>query len=127
MTKPTATTEGKWVRFYFLSFHICGVILANNLVTAFIINNFMTQLAVLRERDVDEIVGEVGHGEAWLSHQRAVFDGSVVTGTKTDLTGAFIARIRHTPESEEGHYHERLKRLFSKSSSNGDENQAGKD
>ena len=113
-----ASTESKWVRLYFLAFHVCGVIVVNNTVTAFIINSFLTQFDILRQRNDAEIIGD---GEAVLYHQQAVFDGSVVTGTKTDLKGAYIARIRHTTESEEGHYHERLKRIFSKTSSNGDE------
>ena len=93
-----ATTQAKWVRFYFLGFHVIGVILANNVVSAFIINSFMTQLAVLRERNEAEIID----GEAVLYHEHAVFDGSVVTGTQTNLKGAFIARIRHSAQSEEG-------------------------
>ena len=72
----------------------------------------------MRERDFKE---SLGNGEATIYHGEAEFDGSEVTGTKTSLTGKYIARIRHTPESEEGHYHERLKRLFSKSSSNAEE------
>lgn len=79
-----ATTEAKWVRFFFLSFHVCGVILANNLVTAFIINSFLTQFAVMKERNDSEVVGD---GEAILSRQQALFNASVVTGTKTDLKG----------------------------------------
>lgn len=112
-----ATTQAKWVRLYFLSFHIVGVILVNNVVSAFIINSFMTQLAILRERDEAEVID----GEAVLYHEQAVFDGSMVTGTKTNLKGSFIARIRHTAQSEEGHYHDRLKRLFSRSSSTGED------
>eukprot|EP00977_Amphora_coffeiformis_P023095 scaffold12184_cov164-Amphora_coffeaeformis.AAC.2 len=83
----------------------------------------MTQLAVLRERNEAEVID----GEAVLYHEHAVFDGSVVTGTKTNLKGAFIARIRHTAQSEEGHYHERLRRLFSKSSSTGEDKSFGVD
>lgn len=32
-----ATTEAKWCRWFFLCFHVIGVILVNNLVTAFVI------------------------------------------------------------------------------------------
>jgi two pore calcium channel protein len=109
-----ATTEAKWVRLFFISFHVCGVILVNNLVIAFIINSFLTQLQIFRERDDAEFVGE---NEAVLFHRQAVFDGSEITGTKTDLKGAYIARLRHSASSEEGHYHERLKRLFTQGSS----------
>ena len=59
----------------------------------------MTQLAILRERNEAEIID----GEAVLYHEHAVFDGAVVTGTQTNLKGDFIARIRHTAQSEEGY------------------------
>lgn len=113
-----ATTEEKWCRLFFIAFHVIGVILVNNLVTAFVINSFMTQFGVMREKDFKESVGD---GEATIYHGEAEFDGSVITGTKTSLTGKYVARIRHAPESEEGHYNERLKRLFSRTSSNGDD------
>ena len=89
-----ATTQAKWCRLFFLSFHVCGVILVNNLVTAFIINSFMTQLKVSRERTVRE---SIGNGKTTIHHAEAEFDGSEVTGTKTSLKGKFIARIRHDP------------------------------
>jgi hypothetical protein len=41
-----AVTQSKWVRLYFLGFHILGVVLVNNLVTAFIITSFLQQLAI---------------------------------------------------------------------------------
>ena len=49
----------------------------------------MTQLGVMREKDFKESVGD---GEATIYHGEAEFDGSEVTGTKTSLTGKYIAR-----------------------------------
>lgn len=79
----------------------------------------MTQLKVMKEQSFEETIGD---GEAKIYHSAAEFDGSEVTGTKTSVRGKFIARIRHAPDSEEGRYHERLKHLFSRSSSVGDDN-----
>lgn len=112
-----ATTEAKWVRLFFIGFHVVGVILVNNLVIAFIINSFMTQLQIIREKDGVEIID----GEAILHHQQARFDGSMITGTKTDLKGMYIAKLRHTSKSEESHRQERLKRLFTQGSSSGND------
>lgn len=79
----------------------------------------MTQLKVTREEQ--NISEKIGNGDTTIFRSQAEFDGSEVTGTKTSLTGKYIARIRHTPESEEGRYHERLKHLFSSGSSKADE------
>lgn len=73
-----ATTKSKWVRLYFLAFHIIGVILVNNLVIAFIINAFLQQLAISKERVGEEVV----EGEAVIRDRRAIFNASVITGTK---------------------------------------------
>jgi len=112
-----AATQGKWVRLYFLSFHVFGVILVNNLVIAFIINSFMAQLAIFRERTYDEVVDD---GEAVLRGRRAIFDASQVTGTKTSLRGDYIARLRHSYSDngdDDKNHQERLRKLFTRSSS----------
>lgn len=72
-----AVTGNKWVRFYFLAFHILGVILINNLVIAFVINNFLEQLAIQRENGG--------------SDREVVFNASCVTGTSTGLKGNYVA------------------------------------
>lgn len=110
-----AATGAKWVRLYFLSFHILGVILVNNLVIAFVISNFLTQFAVMKENVGPEIV----EGEAIIHDRRALFDAAQITGTKTSLTGAYIARIRHTSSEISGsnHHQSRLRQLFTQQSS----------
>jgi len=110
-----AVTQSKWVRLYFLAFHVLGVILINNLVVAFIINAFLQQLAKFREHVGEEIVD----GEAVIRDRRAVFDASVVTGTKTGLSGGFIARYRrsHSDGQSDGqHEQDRLRQLFTQRS-----------
>jgi hypothetical protein len=107
-----AVTEAKWVRFFFLGFHIVGVILANNLVIAFIISNFMQQLNVMREEN------EVIEG-AVIENGKALFDASSVTGTKTSLSGTYIARMRRDKYGDDT---KRLRSLFSRGSSVVDKN-----
>jgi hypothetical protein len=107
-----AVTEAKWVRFFFLGFHIVGVILANNLVIAFIISNFMQQLALMREEN------EVVEG-AVIENGKALFDASIVTGTKTSLSGTYIARLRRDKYGDDT---KRLRSLFSRGSSVVDKN-----
>lgn len=109
-----ATTQAKWVRLFFLAFHISGVVLVNNLVVAFIINAFLEQLSIYRERVDEEVVGD---GEAVISNRRAIFDAATVTGTKTSLSGGYIARLRHTNSASEGKQQERLRKLFTQTSS----------
>jgi len=109
-----ATTGSKWVRLFFLSFHIFGVIVINNVVIAFIIDEFLTQLAVFTETTDAEFVGD---SEAILYHRQAVFEGSTITGTNTSLKGTYIARIKRS--ELEGHDHERLRKLFTQTSSTG--------
>jgi two pore calcium channel protein, plant len=101
-----ATTQAKWVRWFFFFFHIFGVVVMMNLVTGVIINEFLTQLAVFKERTEEEVVGD---GEAVLYHRRAVFDAAVITGTRTTLRGDYIARFR---EDAENIVRERLRQLF---------------
>lgn len=113
-----AATQAKWVRLYFLAFHVLGVILVNNLVIAFIINKFLQELAVVRNerRDVEELLG-VGQSVR-LRDDRAVFNASKVTGTRTNLRGDYIARIRHTnSDIADAHRRERLRSLFTQTSS----------
>jgi len=111
-----AATEQKWVRFFFLSFHILGVIMVNNLVIAFVITNFLTQFAIFKENLAPEVI----EGEAIIQDRRALFDAAQITGTSTSLTGAYIARLRHSNSEMDGgdHHHKRLRELFTQQSSN---------
>ena len=57
-------------------------------------------------------------GEAVIHGREATFDAAQVTGTRTSLSGAFIARIRtnHAEEDEQ----DRLRRLFTRTSDSGE-------
>ena len=105
-----AVTQHRWVRLYFFAFHFAGVILVNNLVLAFFINAFLQQKEILARRK-DQLEVE---GEAMIRGREAKFDAARVTGTRTSLSGDFIARIRtnHAEEDEQ----DRLRRLFTQTS-----------
>jgi two pore calcium channel protein, plant len=106
-----AVTQGKWVRFYFFSFHFAGVVLVNNLVVAFFINAFLTQKQIV-ERRKDQLMLD---GEAVIHGREAYFDGAEITGTRTSLEGGYIARIRtNTAEEDE---QDQLRRLFTRQES----------
>ena len=106
-----AVTQAKWVRYFFFAFHFSGVVMVNNLVTSFFINAFLQQ-KVISENRKDELLVE---GEAVIHGREATFDATQVTGTRTSLSGAYIARIRsnHAEEDEQ----DRLRRLFTQTSS----------
>jgi hypothetical protein len=98
-----------------LAFHILGVVLVNNLVIAFIISSFLQQQAIFRERIDEEVVG---NGEAVIRDRRALFNASTVTGTKTTLSGEYIARLRKgNSDLTGGHDRDRLRGLFTHNSS----------
>lgn len=109
-----AATESKRVRLFFLAFHIFGVILVNNLVIAFIINKFLQQLAIFREEKKTELVD----GDSTIiADRKALFDATTITGTKTELSGAYSARVRHTGSMrQEELQHDQLRRMFSRAS-----------
>jgi hypothetical protein len=93
-----AVTQAKWERCFFFAFHIFGVVLVNNFVIAFIINSFLAQLEISQRHAKAEMVGD-----AVFRAHRAIFDATQVTGTKTSLSGKYIARIRHANSETGGH------------------------
>jgi hypothetical protein len=107
-----AVTEAKWVRLFFFAFHIFGVAMINNLVVAFIINAYFQQLKNINHRSEEEIV----EGEVVIRHQRAIFDATEVTGTKTGATGGYIARIRAVHLDVDLDERDRLRKLFTRHS-----------
>ncbi len=107
-----AVTGGLWVRLFFLSFHVFGVILVNNLVIAFIINAFLQQLRVIHYRNSEDIVP----GQAVITGERALFNASEITGTKTGASGGYYARLRAVHADVEIDEREGLRRLFTQSS-----------
>ena len=108
-----AVTGNRWVRLYFVLFHIFGVVLVNNLVIAFIINAFFQQLATVNSRK--QVVNI--EGEATIRGEQASFDASSITGTKTGASGQYFARIRAVHKDIELDEREELQQLFTRNSS----------
>jgi len=106
-----AVTGRLWVRLFFISFHVLGVILVNNLVMAVIINAFFQQLKVIDFRNNEDVAGE-----AVITGELAHFDASEITGTKTGATGSYYARLRAVHADIEIDEREGLRRLFTQSS-----------
>lgn len=105
-----AVTKTKWTRLFFLFFHVFGVILVNNIVLAVVINAFMDQWQKIHESSTMEDVT----GEAVIVGRTAMFDAKEVTGTKTELTGKYFAKISRTSQLGQ---HETFKSAFKRSNS----------
>ena len=117
-----AVTDGKMVRFFFLGFHILGVILVNNLVIAFIVNAFLQELETIYPRVKEDSYRhgeEISKGEAILRGEQVIFDASEVTGTETGAKGEYIARIQAIHRDVRIDEREGLRKLFSPQSSYG--------
>jgi len=86
-----AVTGSKYSRFFFVVFHILGVIIVNNVVVAFVINSFITEWQQENSQTRSSKGGVVaGERNAML------FDASEVTGTSTSLTGNYVVKVdRH--------------------------------
>ena len=107
-----AVTGSLWVRLFFVSFHILGVILVNNLVMAVIINAFFQQLNIISYRNNEDVVP----GAAVITGELAHFNAAEITGTKTGATGSYYARLRAVHADIEIDEREGLRRLFTQSS-----------
>eukprot|EP00978_Attheya_sp_CCMP212_P020808 scaffold60102_cov53-Attheya_sp.AAC.6 len=108
-----AVTQSKASRLFFLAFHIIAVILINNIVIAFIIDSFMSEWNEYHEKKTERI----DTGEAVItSGARAIFDASEVTGTKTELQGGYVAKLRKNHKGQREA--QVLKGFFTRSSSN---------
>ena len=103
-----AVTQSKYTRLFFLAFHVFGVIVVNNVVIAFIVNAFIAQWDIQHER----VVAEEVEGEAMIEGRQALFNASLITGTKTYLTGKYVARVGQLGAAQ--HQHDLLKYLFTK-------------
>jgi len=107
-----AVTESKMSRFFFLAFHVFGVIVVNNLVVAFIIDFFLHEMQEYRA------VEEVDTGEAVIGEdKRAYFDAKEVTGTKTTLSGGYVATMKNPNLMLSQRISDELKQLFTRVSS----------
>lgn len=108
-----AVTQTRYNRLFFVLFHIVGVMLVNNLVLAFIINAFIKQWDFRHEKLKTHII----KGEAVIVGRRALFDATKVTGTKTDLSGLYAAKIGQRTMFDEEHQQRMLRSMFTSSSS----------
>lgn len=106
-----AVTQTRLSRLFFLIFHIIGVIGVSNVVIAVIVNSFIEQWDIQQERLSREEVDS----EAVIEDRTAFFDATVVTGTKTNLTGKYVARVGRLG----AHQHQQafLKKIFTKTNS----------
>ena len=115
-----AVTQNRYNRLFFILFHICGVVLVNNLVLAFIINAFIKQWDFRHEKLKTLVI----EGEAVITGRQALFDATKVTGTTTDLTGQYTAKIgQHRAHFDEEHQQRILKSMFTSTSSNIEESE----
>lgn len=105
-----AVVGSKWTRLYFLCFHICGVIIVNNLVIAFVIDSFMSEWNALQEGTEQVDTGDAVIGQ----DRRAYFDATEITGTKTNLSGAYTARMTNPSLMLSMRKSDALKKLFTK-------------
>lgn len=107
-----AVAQTRWNRLYFFFFYVIGVILANNLVLAFIINAFINQWDFRKEE-----VENSAAGEALVLGRKVMFDASEVTGTSTDVDGIYSAKLRNRSLLDEQHQHQVLQNMFTSTSS----------
>lgn len=110
-----AVTGTKLSRYYFLGFHLLGVTVVCNLVIAFIIDSF------LDEWNEAEGNTAAAHdtGDAVIKERRAIFNATMVTGTKTNLSGQYVARM-HAANPDQMlsmRMGDELKKLFTKTRS----------
>jgi hypothetical protein len=108
-----AVTGTKLSRYYFLAFHLLGVVIVCNLVIAFIIDSFLDEW-----NEAEGIKAAHDTGDAVIEEKRAIFNASVVTGTKTNLSGQYVARM-YAPNPDQMmsmRMGDELKKLFTKTS-----------
>mmetsp|Transcript_12926 Transcript_12926/g.30210 ORF Transcript_12926/g.30210 Transcript_12926/m.30210 type:complete len:840 (+) Transcript_12926:141-2660(+) len=108
-------TGAKWVRVFFFSFHLVGVVIISNLVTSFIINAYLQQLETVKNRLGWE---EEVKGEAILKGAKAEFDATKVTGTVTGAKNIHFVRVNPRYKDIEIDEKEILRLLFTQQSTN---------
>jgi hypothetical protein len=81
----------KWVRSYFVSFHIIGVIIINSIVVAFVVDTFVNEWNTNREKKERMLLS---NGVVVSEEGKATFNASEITGTKTAVSGIWTAKAR---------------------------------
>ncbi len=87
-----AVTEGKWVRWFFLFFHLIAVVLVNNLVVAFVIEAFLEQLAISKNQQKEEAER---YGEVILNGGHIVLKTAIFGSKVGSFTGPYRVRLRY--------------------------------
>jgi len=85
-----AVTQSHWTRFFFIFFHIAGVVIVSNLFIATLIDSFMDEWKK-EHPDQDNSMEIV---DAEFTDAGALFDASEITGTKTNLSGRYVAKMK---------------------------------
>ena len=86
----SALANNQGPKAYFLAFYLVGVILVKNLVIAFVINAFIKEWN-LRQLESQT---QVQAGTALIRGHVAELDAENVTGTSTNISGRYRARIK---------------------------------
>jgi len=116
-----AATDSRWPRLYFLFFYLFGVVLANNLVIAFVINAFIKEWSVHANQEV----ATFGIGKSVAEDAVVIEDSddapnhltaSEHPGTNTTLAGRYVAKLERLNLDEDTESSEILKGFFSRSS-----------
>jgi len=113
-----AVTEARWPRFFFLFFHICGVTIVSNLLVATLIDHFIDEYgksAISTTNNTDESSNDENVDATINEDAQALFDAAEITGTKTNVHGRFIAKMRFGSDTT-AHQKEKIRTLFTRSS-----------
>lgn len=87
-----AVTEAKWVRWFFLLFHLIAVVLVNNLVVAFVIEAFLEQLTLSKSQGDDDALR---HGTVILNGGHVVLKTTAFKGMGLMSARPYRVRLRH--------------------------------
>jgi hypothetical protein len=99
-------------RLYFVSFYVFGVLICFNIVVASVLDTFSDenklQYQIAGATSTTILNHRTGDYEADIKGTAAVFDGSSITGTRTDLHGRYMVALGQ----KGGQSHEWLQRMF---------------
>ena len=95
-----AVSETRLSRYFFVAFHIFGVVIVNNIVVAYVVDAFMAEIGESSITESNKSIHDfdadiLDASDAIISEQsHAIFDASQISGTKTSLKGHFIVRMK---------------------------------
>ncbi|GMI43545.1 hypothetical protein TrCOL_g2384 [Triparma columacea] len=86
-----AASNSKLARLFFVSFHLIGVVVINNLVISFVVEAFMTEYNAAGSR-TGRKSNRTDRGVT-VSSQQATFDATSITGTRSGVEGTYYAKV----------------------------------